>query len=255
MINIMVVLSKALFSNVGLSIILITVVIRAVMYPMTRKQLLSSKKMQDIQPKLVEMQKKYAKDKQKLAKEQMALYKEAGVSPIGCVFPMLIQMPVWIALYQSIVRVLATGPEQLLQLSRHLYSSWGIVFHLVPLNSRFIWMDLGVADKYYLLPILVGATMWVQQKMTTPSYADPQQQTNSQMMLWMMPLMFTFMSLSFPSGLALHWLASNIISVVMQYFVSGWGPLADMFKKKPQGKPPVKPAPPTQTPLRLLGSR
>jgi YidC/Oxa1 family membrane protein insertase len=241
MINVMVVLTKYLFNNLGLTIIVLTVIIRAAMYPLSRKQLLASKKMQELQPKLVEIQKKYAKDRQKLAKEQMALYKEAGVSPTGCLLPMIIQMPVWIALYQSITRVLATSPEELLNLSRHLYSSWSFVFAQVPLNSQFLWLDLGTPDKYILLPILVGVTMWVQQKMTTPNYTNPQQQSQSQMMLWMMPLLFAFMSLSFNSGLALYWLTSNIISIVMQYFISGWGPLATMFKKQPVTKPPVKP--------------
>ena len=240
MINIMVVLTKYLFSNLGLAIIVLTVIIRAAMYPLSRRQLLSSKKMQELQPKLAEIQKKYAKDRQKLAKEQMALYKEAGVSPTGCLLPMIIQMPVWIALYQSITCVLATSPEALLNLSRHLYTSWSLVFDQVPLNSQFLWLDLGTPDKYILLPILVGATMWIQQKMTTPNYANPQQQSQSQMMLWMMPLLFAFMSLSFNSGLALYWLTSNIISIVMQYFISGWGPLATMFKKQTVTKPPVK---------------
>ncbi|OGN87106.1 MAG: hypothetical protein A2Z74_07135 [Chloroflexi bacterium RBG_13_46_9] len=240
MINIMVVLTRFLFNNLGLSIIVLTIVIRAVMYPLSRRQLQSSKKMQELQPKMAEVQKKYAKDRQKLAKEQMALYKEAGVSPTGCLLPMVIQMPVWIALYQSISRVLATTPEELLNLSRHIYTSWPIVFDQVPLNSQFLWLDLGAPDKYILLPILVGATMWIQQKMTTPSYSDPQQQANSQMMLWMMPLLFAFMSLSFNSGLALYWLTSNIISIVMQYFISGWGPLATMFRKQPEKKPLAK---------------
>ncbi len=240
MINVMVVLTKYLFNNLGLTIIVLTVIIRAVMYPLSRRQLLASKKMQDLQPKLVEIQKKYAKDRQKLAKEQMALYKEAGVSPTGCLLPMIIQMPVWITLYQSISRVLATSPEELLNLSRHLYSSWSFVFAQVPLNSQFLWLDLGTPDTYYLLPILVGVTMWIQQKMTTPNYTDPQQQSQSQMMLWMMPLLFTFMSLTFNSGLALYWLTSNIISIVMQYFISGWGPLATIFKKQTVTKPPVK---------------
>lgn len=210
------------------------------MYPLSRRQLQSSKKMQELQPKMAEIQKKYAKDRQKLAKEQMALYKEAGVSPTGCLLPMVIQMPVWIALYQSISRVLATTPEELLNLSRHIYTSWPIVFDQVPLNSQFLWLDLGAPDKIILLPILVGATMWIQQKMTTPSYSDPQQQANSQMMLWMMPLLFAFMSLSFNSGLALYWLTSNVISIVMQYFISGWGPLATMFRKQPEKKPLAK---------------
>lgn len=243
MINVLIVLSKYLFGNLGLSIILLTVVIRAAMYPLSRRQLLSSKKMQEVQPKLVEMQKKFGKDRQRMAKEQMALYKEAGVSPAGCLMPMLIQTPVWISLYQSITRVLATGPEELLNLSRHLYTSWSQVFDMVPLSSKFLWFDMGTPDRFLMLPILVGATMWLQQKMTTPQYADPQQQSNSQMMLWMMPIMFTFMSLSFPSGLALYWLTSNIISIIMQYFVTGWGGLATMFKKKlPEKKPPARTA-------------
>lgn len=242
MINIMVVLTKYLFSNLGLTIIALTIIIRAAMYPLSRKQLLSSKKMQELQPKLVELQKKYAKDRQKLAKEQMALYKEAGVSPTGCLLPMVVQMPVWIALYQSIMRVLATTPEELLNLSRHLYTSWSLVFDQVPLNSRFLWLDLGAADTYIVLPILVGATMWIQQKMTTPNYTDAQQQSQSQMMLWMMPLLFAFMSLQFSSGLALYWLTSNVISIVMQYFISGWGPLATMFRKQPAAKTTGKPA-------------
>jgi YidC/Oxa1 family membrane protein insertase len=241
MINIMVVLTKYLFSNLGLTIIALTIIIRAAMYPLSRRQLLSSKKMQDLQPKLVELQKKYAKDRQKLAKEQMALYKEAGVSPTGCLLPMVVQMPVWIALYQSIMRVLATTPEELLNLSRHLYTSWSLVFDQVPLNSRFLWLDLGASDTYIILPILVGVTMWIQQKMTTPTYTDPQQQSQGQMMLWMMPLLFAFMSLQFSSGLALYWLTSNVISIVMQYFISGWGPLATMFKRQPATKSPAKP--------------
>jgi YidC/Oxa1 family membrane protein insertase len=247
MINVMIVVTRVLFNNLGLTIIALTLLIRAAMYPMTRRQLLSARKMQELQPKLAELQKKYGKDRQRMAKEQMVLYKEAGVSPTGCIVPMLVQTPVWIALYQSITRVLAVGPEALLNLSRHLYKSWGLVFAQVPLSSQFLWFDMGSPDKFWLLPILVGATMWVQQKMTTPNYADPQQQANSQMMLWMMPLLFTFMSLSFPSGLALYWLVSNIVSIVMQYFVTGWGSLATMFTKKPPPAP-ARPSPQPRTP-------
>jgi YidC/Oxa1 family membrane protein insertase len=239
LINILIVLTKYLFGNLGLTIIVLTIIIRAAMYPLTKSQLMSAKKMQEVQPKLAELQKKYAKDKQKIAKEQMALYKEAGISPLGCLVPMLTQMPIWMALYQSIVRVLATGPDELLNLSRHLYSSWTLVFNQVPLHSQFLWFDLGSPDRLMILPILVGVTMWLQQKMSTPEYADQQQQANSQMMLWMMPIMFTFVSFSFPSGLALYWLTSNIIGIVMQYYVSGWGALANtlrFLKKAPDSK-------------------
>ena len=225
MINVCVVLSSYLFSSFGLTIIVLTIAIRAVMYPLTIKQLKASKAMQELQPKIAELQKKYGKDKQRVAKEQMALMKEAGVSPSGCLIPMLVQMPIWIALYQSIIRVLAVAPEDFLNLSRYLYSSWPMVFSQVPLENKFLWLDLAVPDRMLLLPLLVGGTMWLQQKMIMTPSAEGQQQTQSQMMLWMMPLMFTFFSLSFPSGLALYWVASNIISIVMQYLITGWGGL------------------------------
>ena len=109
--NSMVVLSSVLVSNFGLTIIALTIIIRGLMYPLTIRQLRSTKAMESLQPKLVELRKKYAKDKQKLAKEQMQLYKESGVSPAGCLLPMLIQMPIWIALYQSIMMALAVAPK------------------------------------------------------------------------------------------------------------------------------------------------
>ena len=100
-----------------------------------------------------------------------------------------------------------------------------MVYSALPLNSIFLWLDLVKPD--IPIAIIVGATMWLQQKMVTPTTADPQQRAQSQMMLWMMPLMFGFLAMSFPSGLALYWVISNVITIVMQYFtVGGWGGLA-----------------------------
>jgi len=229
MINILIVLSDYLFGSVALTIVFLTVVVRGVMYPLTRRQLKASKGMQELQPKIAEIRKKYARDKQRRAKEEMALMKQSGVSPAGCLLPMLIQMPVWIALYQSIMRALAATPEEFLNLSRHLYDVWPQVFSLVPLESRFLWLDLSRPDTMMLMPILVGGSMWLQQKMMTPQTADPAQQAQGRMMLWMMPLMFAFLTLQFPSGLALYWVASNVIGIVMQYFTSGWGGLATLL--------------------------
>ncbi len=220
--NSLVVTASVLFGSFGLTIIAFTVVIRSLMYPLTVKQTHATKAMQSLQPKLTELQKKYAKDKQKLGQEQMKLYKESGVSPAGCLGPMLIQMPIWIALYQSIIRVLAVSPEDFLNLSQYLYS-WPVVYSMLPLNNHFLWLDLTAGDTF--LALLVGATMWVQQKMVTPVTSDPKQQSQSRMMLWMMPLMFTFLSMQFPSGLALYWVVSNVITIVIQYFVTGWGGL------------------------------
>jgi len=200
------------------------------MLPLTMKQLRATKAMSTLQPKLMELQKKYAKDRTKLASEQMKMYRESGISPMGCMVPMLIQMPIWIALYQSIILSLAISPEGLLNLSRYLYS-WPQLYSLLPLGNEFLWLDLAKGDT--LLAIMVGASMWLQQKMVTPTSADPRAQAQSRMMLWMMPLMFMFLSLSFPSGLALYWVISNVITIVIQYYVTGWGGLSGFLGRRP----------------------
>jgi YidC/Oxa1 family membrane protein insertase len=232
MMNTLIVLTKYLFNNFGLAIILITIVVNAAMLPLTLKQVRSSKAMQALQPKLAEIQKRYAKDKQRLSQEQMRLFKEAGVSPAGCILPLLVQMPVWIALYQSIMHVMAVIPENLLGLSRYLYP-WPVVYSALPLPSTFLWLNLASGDM--LLAILVGGTMWVQQKMVMTPTADPRQQSQANMMLWLMPLMFAFLTLSFPSGLALFWVTSNVVRIGIQYSATGWGGLIKSAPKKPEG--------------------
>jgi YidC/Oxa1 family membrane protein insertase len=129
----------------GLAIIIITLVVRLALTPVTIKQTKSTRAMQELQPKMKELQKKYAKNKQKLQQETMKLYKEAGVNPAGCMWPMLVQFPVWIALYQSIMKTLATTPENLLDLAQHLYAS-DLVYGAIPVNSHFLWLDLGQPD-------------------------------------------------------------------------------------------------------------
>jgi len=212
-----------LFSSFGLAIIALTIVVNVVMYPLTVKQLRTTQAMQTLQPHLAELQKKYAKDKQRLAQEQMRLYKEYGMNPAGCIVPMLIQLPIWIALYQSIIRVLAWTPEDFLSLSQYLYS-WPIVYSMLPLGDKFLWLNLAIPDP--VLAVLVAATMWLQQKMITPTTTDPKQQSMSRMMLWTMPLMFGFLCLSFPSGLALFWATSSVIRIVMQRYITRLGGLA-----------------------------
>ena len=231
MTNVLIVLSHYLFSSFGLAIIALTIVVNVLMYPLTKKQLRATKAMQALQPKLAELKKKYAKEKDKLAKEQMRLYKESGVSTTGCLVPMLVQMPVWIALFYSIRNLLPLAPEGLLNLSQHLYS-WDIVYSMVPLGSKFLWGLLNLAEGNLILAILVGGTMWLQQKMTMTPSADPKQQAQGRIMLWLLPLMFCFLCLSFPSGLALFWVTSSVIRIVMQYFATGWGGLITATAKK-----------------------
>lgn len=223
LINVLIVISDYLGDNFGLAVITLTIIINLVLLPLTLNQIRSSKAMQDLQPKLSELQKKYAKDRQRLAKEQMALYKTSGVKPAGCALTFVIQMPVWIALYQAILLSLAVAPEGLLNLSKYLYS-WDITFGALPLSRSFLSMDL--SEPNFVLAILVGAAMWVQQKMSSnPNPGDAKQASQSQMMLWMMPMMFAVISLSVPSGLSLYWAANSIVRIVLQYRISGWGGL------------------------------
>ncbi|MBE9513469.1 MAG: membrane protein insertase YidC [Chloroflexi bacterium] len=221
----------------GLAIIILTVVVRVASTPLVRRQLKSTKAMQEMQPRIQELQKKYGKNKQKIQQEMMKVYKEAGVNPIGCMWPMLVQFPIWIALYQSIMKSLATTPENLLDLSRHLYSSPRIA-QAIPVNSQFLWLDLGQPDRTLILAILVGGTMWVQQKMTTAPSADPRQRSTSSTMLLMMPLMFGLFTMMFPSGLPLFWLVSNVIGIATQYVITGgWG-----YLKRPSAVSSAQPA-------------
>ncbi len=223
MLNSMVWLSTILFGSFGLTIIALTIVVRGLMYPLTIRQLHATRAMQALQPRLKDLQKKYAKDRQKLGQEQMKLYRESGVSPAGCVLPMLIQLPIWIALYQAIIRVMAVTPEDFLNLSGRLYD-WPVLYSALPLDNSFLWMDLSVPD--FFLAILVGGTMWIQQKMVSPAAADPRQAAQGRTMLVVMPLLFMFFAITFPSGLALYWVASAVITIIIQYFITGWGSLA-----------------------------
>ena len=220
MLNGLILLYGLFFHNFGVTIVIFTLAVRLVILPLTIRQLSAAKSMSRLQPELAKIQKKYANDRQALSKAQMELYKTYGVNPLGCAVPTLIQFPVWIGLYQSILAALAATPENLMNLSRHLYPGLPLVHQLVPLDSHFLWLDLASPDPLFLLPIIVAGSGWLQQKMSTMPTDDPRQQQMNQSMQWMMPIMFGFFTVSFASGLAIYWCISNTISIVVQYFVS-----------------------------------
>ena len=223
--NGLVVIYAFLGRNFGLTIIVFTILVRLLTLPLTLRQIRSTRKMTDLQPKLQVIQKRYANDRARISQETMKLYKESGVNPIGCLGPLVIQMPIWIGLYWSIISLLPTSPERLADLSSHLYSWLPVAHQVVPLDSNFLWLDLAVADSTPIMPVLVGASMWVMQKISTPQIGDARQQSTNRMLLWMMPFMFGFLTLTLPSGLPLYWFVSNLIGVVIQYYVTGWGGL------------------------------
>lgn len=221
MTNFLVLIAQLSFGSFGLAIIIFTLLMRGATWPLTRSQMRSTRAMQVVQPKVQELQKKY-KDPRRRSEETMKLYRESGVNPLGCIWPMLVQMPIWFALYQSIRFTLGDTPETVLNLSQQLYPI-PFLRTAVPLENHFLWLDLGKPDPTMIMALLVGLSMWVQQRMMTPTNAssDPQQQQINQTMLWMMPIMFAFFTLSFPSGLALYWVATNVVSIVLQYFYVG----------------------------------
>ncbi|MBI2170620.1 MAG: membrane protein insertase YidC [Chloroflexi bacterium] len=231
--NGLVLLYAYLGRNFGITIIIFTILVRVITLPLTLKQTRSTLKMSQLQPRLQALQKRYAKDRTRLSQETMRLYKEAGVNPIGCLGPMIIQFPVWIGLYISVVALLPTKPEDLPKLANHLYSWLPIAHEVVPLNSNFLWLDLALPDPTPVMAVMVGISMWVLQKMSTPAVADPRQASTNRMLLWMMPFMFAFFTISLPSGLPVYWLISNVIGIVIQGFVTGWDVLLFFRKKEP----------------------
>ncbi len=234
--NSLVLIYAYLGRNFGITILIFTVIVRLLTLPLTLRQIRSTQKMSEIQPKLQALQKRYGKDRTRLSQETMRLYKEAGVNPIGCLGPMVIQFPIWIGLYIAITALLPTSPERLAALSNHLYSWLPVAHQVVPLNSHFLWLDLALPDPLPILAVLVGVSMWAMQKMSTPPAANPQQASTNRMLLWMMPFMFAFFTISLPTGLPLYWTVSNVIGIVIQGSVTGWGELA-FWKKKEQPIP------------------
>jgi len=219
MLNSLLLIYRYLGHSFALSILVFTVLIKLLTLPMTRKQMETTKKTQEMQPRLEELKKKYGNDQERMSQEQVKLMRELGISPTGCIGPMLIQFPIWIGLYNSVLRILSNNPAQLFELGKHVYPFLPQLSKLVPFQSRFLWLDLALPDPYYVMPILVAALMWAQQKMMASPTADAQQQQMNQSMGLMMPLMFGFFMYSAPSGVALYFVISNVVGVAIQWAI------------------------------------
>jgi len=180
------------FKNYGVAIILLTILIKIIFWPLTHKSYSSMKSMQKLQPEMAKLRERFKSDKERLNKEMMALYKTHSVNPLGGCLPMLVQIPVFFALYKVLLSSIAL---------RHA-------------DFAFWLTDLSAKDPYYITPLLMGASMFVQQKMT-PTTADPMQAK----IFMMMPVIFTFMFLNFPSGLVIYWLVNNLLTILQQYFI------------------------------------
>jgi YidC/Oxa1 family membrane protein insertase len=219
--------------NFAISIVLLTLLIRCALIPLTRAQLKSSKAMQELQPQLKELQAKYRSDPQRLMAEQQALYKANGVNPVQGCLPLLIQLPFLYALYYSFFAVLdphKTPAQQLSTINSNIYP---FLPHLTtPPDLHFLWMNLALPDPYHILPVIAAVLTFLQLRMAMP-YRPKAQRGGQQdavtqstsLMQYIMPAFTLFIGLSFPSGLALYWCVTTLFSAVQQYFISGWGSL------------------------------
>jgi len=229
--NLLLLLYSVLGHQTVAAIAALTILIRLLILPLTLGQQKSARKMQELQPEIEKLQKKYGNDKERLSQEQMKLWREAGVNPVGGCLPLLIQLPIMIALYRAIIFCVPSTPLELFQFSQHIaIDQWlpGLV-GLVPLQSTFLGMDLGQPPSpdqiwSYALPILVFATSWLQQKLLTPSTApsggeQSQAAMMNQQMQIMMPLMFGFIALQYATGLSIYFIISNLVSVVQFYLI------------------------------------
>ncbi len=184
---------QSLVQNWGLAIIGVTLVVKAILYPLTKAQYTSMAKMRMLQPKMQEMRERFGDDRQRMSQEMMKLYKEEKVNPLGGCLPILLQMPIFIALYWTFMEAVEL---------RHA--------------PFFGWIqDLSAQDPYYILPILMGGSMFLLQKMSPTPVADPMQQK----VMNFMPLIFMVFFLWFPAGLVLYWLVSNLITIVQQQLI------------------------------------
>ncbi len=234
----------------GLAIILFTVLIRLALHPLMKQQTKSQEAMMRLQqdPRWKEIQEKYKNDRERLAQEQMKLYQELGVNPFGSCLPLLLQLPIIFGLYQAIMLALGNTPAQLLELVRHLYPALHAE-QLLPIDNRFLWMDLARPERLYLpflpfgipvLAILVGVSTYFQSKLmsaaTKPKDSpaskakgksgkkgrdeSSQMESMTKMMNVYMPLFLGYITMTFPAGLGLYFLVSNLVTV-FQYILLG----------------------------------
>lgn len=186
--------------NYGVAVILLTVLIKLIFWPLSHKSYKSMDQMKRIQPMIQKLREKYADDKERMNQEIMALYKTYKVNPAGGCLPMIVQIPVFFGLYKALL-----GSIEL----RHA----AFITHLPFTN--LIWLaDLSAKDPFYITPLIMGATMFLQQKMT-PTGGDP---TQAKIML-LMPVVFTFLFLNFPAGLVVYWLVNNVLSITQQWWM------------------------------------
>lgn len=212
-------------ASYGLAIILVTILIRLLIYPLTKKQMESMKKMQAVQPKMKELQEKYGKDRNKLAEKQMELYRQEGVNPAGGCLPLLIQMPILFAFYYALLSLGAKLDQPFLWLPSLAKPGYGEgMGWLAPFNLQHL-MSANVLP-YLVLPVLYILSQFVLQRMSQASNPTTPGGSSTNTMMMLMPVMFGYITLIVPSGLTLYWFTSNVLQIIQQGLTTGWSGLS-----------------------------
>ncbi|MEE8564639.1 MAG: YidC/Oxa1 family membrane protein insertase [Atribacterota bacterium] len=237
--------------NYGVAIILLTILIRLILYPLMQKQMVSMREMQKIQPLMKAVQEKYKNDKERLNKELMALYKEHKVNPMSGCLPLLIQMPILILLFQTLrvfkyhipnTEIIDGGFLWIANQYNVIENGETIAKAGLALSERLISFGVFGIEYIGILPFLVGGSMYIQQKMTSTGGAaggkdGGSSQQTQKMMTIMMPLLIGFMSFSLPSGLTLYWFTSTLLGIGQQYLINKKTPtIVEMPKEVVSGK-------------------
>ena len=225
------------FGDFGVSIIVLTLIIKLILFPLTLQQLKSMKATQALQPEMAEIRKKYGKDQQGQAVAMQELYKKYGVNPLAGCLPLVIQLPVLYGLFYALSGIFRTSVHTLTAINQNLYP---FVPHFTTYPNVYLnWftflgpnvhISLGSPDPSHILPILAGLATFIQLRMSMPKNQpkaaanDPTAQS-TRMMQYFMPLITVFFGWQFPAGLALYWTVSSVFQAVQQYFVTGWGGL------------------------------
>ena len=189
--------------NYGIAIIIVTILMRIIVFPLTLKQEKSMKKMRELQPELEKIKEKYKDDPQEYQRKTAELYRESGVNPLGGCLPLLIQMPIFVALY------------------------WAFSGNAIPADAKFLWFTLKQPDRLFmmgkfafnLLPVLNVGVTYIQQKIMTSATGGQENNQQMQTMMYMLPLMMLFIFYNMPSGVTLYYLVSGALSLVQQYFI------------------------------------
>lgn len=242
--NVLLYIYQLVGGNLGIAIILFTILVRLLTHPLMVSQIRSTTNMQKLQsdPRFKEIKEKYKDDKEKLAAEQMKLSQELKINPLASCLPTFIQLPIMIAFYQGMTAALATSPIQLFDLTRHVYPWLLQVEKLIPLNAKFLWMDLGQPERLNLpflsfgipvLTILVVISTYAQSKLMAPPTTDPKDpsaQTANIMNIYM-PLLMGWFAYTLSAGLALYFVFSNLIGIA-QYALLGRLNWSNLLPKK-----------------------